>query len=242
MKPRTLAILAAPILGLIFLQLVLGLTLPLAGLFTGILIALISLGLFRFFEVEFTRPWWPVALPAAMSLLGIVILFVSTSGSPLYLWFAPLLAALTSGAIVLVQNLDRRRCSLCNRRIGGDVAFTCPRCGMLVCERECWDFERCRCRLCEQNRVPILPTEGRWWDRHFGARSPLGRCQVCAATAQDADLRVCAHCGRPQCRGCWDYTNGQCAHCQWVVADLPAPLQEYVVGPSPETNNRTVGP
>jgi len=231
MKPRTLAILAAPTLGLIFLQLVVALTVPLAGLFCGILISLVAFGLFRFFEVEFTSPWWPAVLPAAMSLLGIVILFASRSGAPLYLWFAPLLAALTSGAIAVIRNLDSRRCSLCNRRIGGDVAFTCPRCGMLVCESKCWDFERCRCRLCEQNRVPILPSELRWWDRHFGARSPLGRCQVCAATAQAADLRVCAKCGRPQCRSCWDYTNGQCSRCQWIVADLPAPLKEYVMVP-----------
>src|ERR1035438_9482993 len=130
MKPRTLAILAAPTLGLIFLQLVVGITVPIAGLFCGILISLIAFGLFRFFEVEFTSLWWPTVLPAAMSLLGILILFVSHSGAQTYLWFAPLLAAITSGAITFIRNLDARRCSLCNRRLGGEVAFTCPRCGM----------------------------------------------------------------------------------------------------------------
>ena len=74
MKPRTLAILAAPTLGLVFLQLVVGITVPIAGLFCGILISLIAFGLFRFFEVEFTSLWWPTVLPAAMSLLGILIL------------------------------------------------------------------------------------------------------------------------------------------------------------------------
>ena len=239
MKPRTLAILAAPTLGLVFLQLVAGITAPVAGVLCGVVISLIAFGLFRFFEIEFSNAWVPALLPAAMSLLGIIILFASRSGSPLYLWFAPLLAGLTSGAITVIRNMDARRCALCNRRLGGDVAFTCPRCGLLVCENKCWDFERSRCRLCEENRVPILPAEGRWWDRHFGARSPLGRCQVCASSAQDADLRVCAKCGRPQCRSCWDYTNGQCSRCQWVVADLPAPLREYVVAPTDDSAGRT---
>ena len=102
MKPRTLAILAAPTLGLVFLQLVVALTVPLAGLFCGILISLVAFGLFRFFEVEFTSPWWPAVLPAAMSLLGIVILFASRSGAPLYL-YGPYLR---EGVITAPSNLE----------------------------------------------------------------------------------------------------------------------------------------
>jgi len=228
MKLRTVAVLAAPTFALVFLQLIAGIWAAEFGVFCGILISLIALGLFRFFEVEFPRPWWPVALPPAMSLLGVIIIFASsTSATPLYLLFAPVLSALTSLAIYMIANRSSRRCALCNRRIGGGVAFSCPRCGLLVCEQNCWDFGHCRCRLCEQNRVPILTSDGRWWDKHFGARSQYGRCQLCMATAAEADLRMCGKCGRPQCRHCWDYANGQCSRCHWTVEDLPETLREF---------------
>lgn len=228
MKPKTIAALAAPTFALVFLQLLTGIWAPQVSVFCGIAVTLVAFGLFRFFEIEFAQAWWPLVLPPAMSLLGVILLYAADPASmPVYMWLAPVLAGLTAGVITAIRNMSSRRCGLCNRRIGGDVAFSCPRCAMLVCERDCWDFERCRCRLCEQNRVPIFTNDGRWWDKHFGARSPHGRCQLCMTAAADADLRVCGKCGRPQCRECWDYANGQCSRCQWTVDDLPETLRAY---------------
>jgi hypothetical protein len=47
--------------------------------------------------------------------------------------------------------------------------------------------------------------------------------------AEETDLRVCGKCGRPQCRDCWDFSNGQCGRCHWIVEDLPEALRPYVV-------------
>jgi len=226
MKPRAFIVVATPCVGLAFLQLLAGLGVPAVGIGCGALLPLLLFGLLHFFEVEMEQPWLKIALPAGSSAAGVLVDFLG--GANPYLWLAPLAAALVAGAVVLVQSLRSRRCALCNKFIGNGVAFACPRCGLLVCERQCWDFEHCRCRLCEQNRVPMLPPDARWWDRHFGARAQYGRCQLCMATTADADLRVCGHCGRPQCRPCWDYANGQCSRCHWLAEDLPPQLRAYM--------------
>jgi hypothetical protein len=228
MKARTIVALATPAIGLAFLQLMACLWTPAAGVACGALLPLLFLGILRFFEIEAEQPWLRIGLPAISSAAGVLVVFAGSAGTPPYLWFAPLLAALVAAAVVMLERQRSSVCGLCNRRIGRGVAFACPRCGLLVCERQCWDFEHCRCRLCEQNRVPILPPDGRWWDRHLGARAPYGRCQICMATAADADLRPCGRCGRPQCRSCWDYANGQCSRCRWLAEDLPPQLREYM--------------
>jgi hypothetical protein len=56
-----------------------------------------------------------------------------------------------------------------------------------------------------------------------------GRCQICMATPDKADLRCCGHCGRPQCRDCWDQANGQCSRCHWTIPDLPENLRPYML-------------
>jgi len=134
-----------------------------------------------------------------------------------------------TGMVVLARRSGGRRCSLCNRRLG-EVALDCPRCRMVVCDQGCWVFEHCRCRLCEDNRVPVLPPDGRWWDQRFGLRMRQGRCLLCLAEAADADLRACGHCGRAQCRPCWDAGNGQCSRCKWIVEGLPEALRVYMSG------------
>lgn len=228
MKVRSIVALVTPTIGLAFLQLLACLWAPAAGVVCGAALPLAFAALLHLFGVEVKQTWLRMGLPALASAAGVLAVFAGSTSTPLYLWCAPVLAALVAAAIVLV---DRRRsavCALCNRRISGGLAFVCPRCGLLVCERQCWDFNHCRCRLCEQNRVPVLPIDGRWWDRHFGTRSPYGRCQVCMATAGDADLRPCGRCGRTQCRACWDYVNGQCSRCQWLADDLPPQLREYM--------------
>ena len=236
MKIRTITTLVASCFLLVLLQLVGGLVNWIVAVVCGCLVAMLAFGIFRFFEVEFASEWVTPAVGVGSSLAAIVILyFAATNGKDVAFWFAPLAAAATSGIVVAVGRMSSRRCGLCNRRIGGGVAFNCPRCGLMVCEQECWAFEQCRCRLCEQNRVPVFSPDGRWWDKHLGPRSTYGRCQICQATAEETDLRVCGKCGRPQCRECWDFANGQCSRCHWIVDDLPEQLRPFLAGaPPPE--------
>jgi hypothetical protein len=129
--------------------------------------------------------------------------------------------------------IEPKRCALCNRRLAGAVALECPRCGMIVCDEHCWDFDHYRCNLCEANRVPIFAPDARWWDGKFGPRVEYGRCQICLSAAAEVNLRACGRCGRAQCKDCWDYANGQCTHCGWVVSDLPDKLKVYVSAREP---------
>jgi hypothetical protein len=205
---------------------------PYVGTTCGLLLPFLALGMLRFFQVELQQVWAAIILPTAASAVGISVVFFSQANPASILWLAPLLACAVAAAIVGVQRLQSRRCGLCNRRLGRGVTFICPRCELVVCD-SCWVFERTRCQLCEQNHVPIFSPDGRWWDRELGPRTPHGRCQLCMRPAEEADLRACRHCGRPQCRECWDTANGQCSRCQWTIEDLPEALQVYTVGSPP---------
>jgi hypothetical protein len=56
-----------------------------------------------------------------------------------------------------------------------------------------------------------------------------GRCQICLTTSDQVDLRACGRCGRSQCRECWDYANGQCSRCNWIMDELPETLRPYML-------------
>jgi hypothetical protein len=241
MSTRTISTLVGTGFFLALLQLVAGLVNLWAAIVCGALLAPLGFGLLLFFEVDLENKWILGTEPAAASLVSTAILYLgSVRGTDLRLWFAPLAALAASGVILGIRAMRSERCGLCNHRLGRGVAFPCPRCGLVVCEQNCWVFEQSRCRLCEQNRVPAFPPDGRWWDRQFGPRSPHGRCLICMTAADQADLRACGKCGRPQCRDCWDYANGQCSRCQWTVADLPEPLRAYAVTPASTGRSRRV--
>ncbi|MGH9397116.1 MAG: hypothetical protein ACRD18_09740 [Terriglobia bacterium] len=183
--------------------------------------------LFRFFRIEVETLWAPVALAAIASFIGILPRFVAST-PPWFLGLGPVLAFVAGLVVMLIRQRNAKRCALCNRRVGSGTLFECPRCGMLVCDAECWAFGLLRCRLCEQNKVPILKPDARWWDKQFGPRVTYGRCQICQTLAAEADLRACRRCGRPHCRDCWDFANGECSHCRWVIDDLPPQLTIYM--------------
>ncbi len=187
------------------------------------------------------RPLW--ALPVLLGLLAAFASLLVNAGihpAPLQ-WFSAPLTLLASAATVFVQNLNGKRCGLCNRRIGrAEVTFTCPRCALVVCDDSCWSYEFRRCAMCLENRVPALPMQRSWWDRLLGPQSAQGRCQICMASAESADLRACGKCRRAQCRDCWDYNNGECSRCGWVIPDLPATLRMVVANTdSPEQHPST---
>ena len=227
MNTRTVSSLIACGFVLTLLQLMAILISPVVGVVCGILVAGVGAFLFRFFQLELAAKSVAVAFSPGASLLGVLVVFLSKPDEPLYIWLASVLALLTSLAIAGVHRLRSRRCALCNRRLGSELAFACPRCALLVCDN-CWVFESSRCRLCEQNKVPIFPPDARWWDRQLGPRTEHGRCQLCLAPAAEADLRPCRKCGRPQCRDCWDAVNGQCSRCKWTIEELPESLRPYV--------------
>ena len=195
---------------------------------TGAITAAIFLLLLRFFAVDLPFGWLRVLLSAAVSVAGVAAGFASGNNA-LMIWWSP--AAATAVAVLwwAINSGLGKRCHLCNRWLRRSVvSFPCPRCEFVVCE-QCWEFDHLRCRLCEQNRVPVFPPDGRWWDNHLGARVNRGRCQICQTTSDQADLRACGRCGRPQCRECWDYANGQCSRCNWTMDDLPEALRPYML-------------
>jgi hypothetical protein len=184
--------------------------------------------IFRLFGVAGEHSWGTVTTVAVASCAGTLTgsLGVAQPGS--WQWLAPLCAIAACLSVESLNKAQSRVCQLCRRRLSGTMAFECPRCGLFVCERKCWRFDGCRCRLCADHAVPVFPYEPQWWDESFGSRLSGGKCQLCLSEDSAIDLRACANCGRPQCRECWDYANGQCSHCGWILADLPPALKRYM--------------
>jgi len=197
----------------------------------GLVVGLLTGAALQFFRLELGAVWL-ILLATAASLAGIVPVLVGRTSSSIGLLFSPLVALGTAGMLAMVLRGRRGRCGLCNRRFGEDVRFRCPRCHLEVCDRECWDFDNLRCRLCQQNCVPVFSADPRWWNEHLGPRLTQGRCQLCMSSPAEGDLRACPKCSRPQCRACWDIANGRCQHCRWVIPDLPPRLQVYMAQPS----------
>ena len=215
---------------LVFVQLLAALVHVSVALLAAMAIGVVVFFFFSFFEVAQSTAWAPLLLAVCASLGGTLLRLLSSRPASPWLAVAPALALSTAGGTSILRRHLAKRCPLCKRWIGRDVALECPRCGLIVCDRGCWDFDHYRCRLCEDNRVPIFTTDSRWWDKRFGPRVDSGRCQVCLATAAEANLRACGKCGRAQCKACWDYGNGRCTHCGWVISDLPQELKIYVLG------------
>lgn len=193
----------------------------------ALLLPFVTLNLMRFFEAHLERAWL-IAAPVVASAVGILIWALSHPSMDVLFWFCPAASWALMAFVVWWQDRDARRCGLCNSRLAGAVSFACPRCGLNVCDQKCWDFERLRCRLCVQNQVPVFPPDGRWWDQNFGPGTKYGICQLCQTSGKDTELRNCPKCGRPQCRACWDDSNGMCSRCKWVTQALPETLKAYM--------------
>jgi len=209
------------------IQLLAALASPWAAIAGGFVVALLLPLLLRFFGVEIDNLWAGPLTALLASAAGVLAAAIANSGpDSVYLAFAPPAAMLTAAAWALIKG-GGARCSLCERGLRG-VAFECPRCGLAVGEQCCWVHDRLRCRLCEQNQVPIFTADKRWWDQNFGPRVRQGQCQVTLETAENVDLRGCPRCARLQSTEAWDLSNGECARCNWVVEDVPERLRPYV--------------
>ena len=223
---------SASIVGLLVLTASFHLVASLAGdvgcLLGAAVLATAASLLWLHFDMPHRRPWMVSLLFAATILLSTLLLQLG-AGNSFWRWLAPPIAFACSYLSVMLRIRDRARCSLCNRRLKLQaVTFRCPRCSLLVCDERCWDFEHRRCAMCLENRVPVLPIQDSWWNRVAGPRYPHGRCQVCLASAEQADLRPCGKCRRLQCRDCWDFSNGECTRCGAPLSELPVSLREMV--------------
>ncbi len=184
--------------------------------------------LWQYFELPATRPWLPLLLVTSSVFISTLVLELAYR--PIFAeWFTAAAALLGSGATLAITLSHSSHCNLCNCRLASrDLTFRCPRCSQQVCEQTCWDFEHRRCRLCLEQRVPILPLETSWWTRVSGPRMAHGRCQVCQTSAEQDDLRACPKCRRPQCHSCWDFLNGECGRCACALPDLPVALGNVI--------------
>ncbi|GGG99091.1 hypothetical protein [Silvibacterium dinghuense] len=167
------------------------------------------------------------AVPLAITFTDLAAILIAELGlRPSFaLWFCPLLAGGTSLATLVLLRRNQAKCTLCHRHLSRQaVVFRCPRCQNEVCDETCWSFEHRRCQLCLEQRVPVLPISDTWWQKVTGPRMMHGRCQLCLAAPETADLRACPRCRRAQCRSCWDFNNGECARCGETLPELPASL------------------
>jgi hypothetical protein len=181
----------------------------------------------RFLAVGLERWGLLTLLAASASACGVALpMFAERTQWGLLLF--PAIAGSIACIFALARTGGAPRCASCNRAMK-DASFECPRCGQTVCDQRCWNFQTSRCLACEKNKVPILTGDPAWWERNLGRRIPKGKCQICLATAEGADLRACEQCARPYCRNCWDASNGQCAHCLWTARELPARLLRYLL-------------
>jgi hypothetical protein len=178
----------------------------------------------------------PMVMAGLAMLLewGLKELIAAPAGAPTAIWYdaAAVFVAIASAAGLesLVAARGKRTCFICKLQIDGPSAFTCPRCHQTICVRpSCWIGRHFRCRYCDDRDVVIFPMHDEpWWRARVGGRVRNGACGSCFKEAGEADLRACAQCSWPMCKRCWDYHNGRCSRCEWVMPDLPPPLRPFV--------------
>jgi hypothetical protein len=142
----------------------------------------------------------------------------------------------------LLPKGQARRCFICKQPVQEAAPFTCPRCHQVICSRpSCWAARHFRCRYCHEREVIIFPSDERWWRARLGPRVSKGSCSSCYKESGEADLRECGQCSWPMCKRCWDYHNGRCTHCEWVLPELPASLAPFVASTGRQTREVQIG-
>ena len=184
---------------------------------------------------------------APMLMAGVVVgaggsLKWFTNASTLGWWDAAgVLVALGSAwaVDVFAAGRGKRVCFICKLALEERVPFACPRCHQVICTRpSCWIARRFRCRYCDEREVIVFPIDERWWASRLGPRVREGSCNSCYKEAGEADLRACGRCRWTLCRRCWDYHNGQCTHCGWIVPNPPAALRPFLGASEPFDTGR----
>src|SRR5215471_18098870 len=115
MKTRALASILTCCFFLVLLQLLAAFIGPWVGTLCGAALALVSLGIFKFFQIEIEQIWVAVLVPVGASIVGVALVFFTRGGVAQILWLAPLLACAVALGIVGIQRMNSRRCHLCTR-------------------------------------------------------------------------------------------------------------------------------
>jgi hypothetical protein len=181
----------------------------------------------------------PMMIAGVSVLLAVLIKWLSGSSSSGWQDGAALLFAPGTAWIaeVMLASGATRPCTVCKLPMQDQSALTCPRCEQSVCTRPtCWVARHLRCRYCHEREVIAFPTDERWWSARTGRRVANGSCSSCYKESTDADLRECQQCHWPMCRRCWDYHNGQCTRCKWIIPELPRVLHNVMNGRAASEN------
>lgn len=246
MSARIIISLGATLLAAL-LYLILGLLSPNFLPFAGVVLTLLSYGLWELRGVEASTNLDRFA-PAYIAAAGLVIGALgrwgieSRSKTPELHEFEgdlanyladliPLLLSLMTSVIIVfvIGRSAGDRCHRCQRALGKGRR-RCPRGGEHWVCNQCWLAEKVRCKDCEELRTPLLTLEDDgWWARRLGDKMRSGNCHNCRRSAAERDLWRCGRCTGAMCNRCWDLENGRCAKCAWVIPDLPELLEQVEV-------------
>ena len=174
---------------------------------------------------------YSILMAALASLVGALLTWaVSPSPTEPWAWLGIGLAMVTAGGIWALSKKDGGpSCFVCRLPLERAASFVCPRCRQTVCARpSCWNGRHLRCRYCLDREVVVFPLDERWWRTQLGPRVMKGECTSCYKEAQETDLRECRQCHWSTCKRCWDYHNGRCLHCDWVIRNLPRQLRLFI--------------
>ncbi|HLJ88272.1 MAG TPA: hypothetical protein VKZ53_15745 [Candidatus Angelobacter sp.] len=231
MKWRDASLLAGMFLLLAIVQLVAAQGGTAAALVAAFLNGILLMSGIFLFRLMGYAGYVPTVLSFSASFVALAIIAsFSSTYSWAATWPAPFLAALFPAGWAARKFLLTSQCQICRRRRTRNIfVFTCPRCKLQACEL-CWEHDKCRCRLCQQNQVPLFPQDFDWWAGNLGERVRVGKCTLCLTPADHtgSPLRACLYCHHAQCQLCWDDHNGQCSRCGWTVPELPQVVREHL--------------
>ena len=203
------------------------------GLLFSPLVGLLGFAFFRLLDPsERGTPGHLRVLCAAglgAALGATLCLAMGVSRAPVWDLIGVFVSAVTASAMyTLFGRGTSERCMRCKVGIRGP-AIHCPRCGDPVCSRPtCWVGKHARCVRCHEQGVVKFPLAENWWQQRVGSRVMQGECASCFEDAHAQKLRECGQCHWPTCQRCWDYYNGVCQRCEWVMPDLPPELAPFV--------------
>lgn len=205
---------------------------------TLVILAGIVLGIASFFfwklldlEAEGSGPGNVILTAGLAACLGASLrTILGLPGSGLWDWIGVVVASSAAWSIYAIKGWGQTTlCFLCKLPVAESSSVSCPRCQQIVCVRpSCWDARHFRCTYCHERGVILFPTQENWWVSRLGRRATQGQCDSCYKEAHEADLQECGQCHWPLCKRCWDYHNGQCTRCKWVIPDLPRQLRPFI--------------
>lgn len=229
-----IVVLAAAILLTAALQILAGSSASsLVVLATAALMGLLPYGLWTFIEST-NQDNSDLILPGIAGVTGVllagIVRLITQSPELLVIDLLAVILAATGSGIIIALRLRQRAaaCQICGYR-SRRAYHSCPRCEKAVCHQSsCWISEDYRCSECKQLRRPLLTLNVEsWWLQRLGPRDASGSCCRCGLGANRCDLRKCGQCPWSMCTQCWDFGNGCCFRCSWIMPDLPASLRLY---------------